>query len=94
VSKASEDLPDPDRPVMTTSWLRGRSTSMFLRLWVRAPRTRIIGGSSPTRPSAWPRYRPGPGSACGAALGSDGAGTAGGTFVDMGPDTAGGELAM
>src|SRR6476619_144333 len=41
VSKASEDLPDPDRPVMTTSWSRGRSTSIFFRLWTRAPRTAI-----------------------------------------------------
>src|SRR5579859_2907299 len=39
VSKASDDLPDPDRPVITTSWSRGRSTSIFLRLWTRAPRT-------------------------------------------------------
>src|SRR5688572_18727288 len=41
VSKASEDLPDPDSPVITTSWSRGRSTSMFLRLCTRAPRTEI-----------------------------------------------------
>jgi hypothetical protein len=41
VSKASEDLPDPERPVMTISFSRGRSTSMFLRLWVRAPRILI-----------------------------------------------------
>src|SRR5580704_13037051 len=41
VSNASDDLPDPDRPVMTTSLCRGMSTSMFLRLWTRAPRTAI-----------------------------------------------------
>src|ERR1700674_4584005 len=41
VSKTSDDLPDPDRPVMTTSRWRGMSTSMFLRLWTRAPRTEI-----------------------------------------------------
>src|SRR5688500_16417278 len=41
VSKASEDLPDPDSPVITTSWSRGSSTSMFLRLCSRAPRTMI-----------------------------------------------------
>src|SRR5215204_2893112 len=41
VSKASEDLPEPERPVMTTSLSRGMSTSMFLRLWTRAPRTAI-----------------------------------------------------
>src|SRR6478735_12538534 len=41
VSKASDDLPEPDSPVKTMSWLRGRSTSTFLRLWTRAPRTVI-----------------------------------------------------
>src|SRR5580765_5537289 len=41
VSKASEDLPEPDRPVITTSLSRGMSTSMFLRLCTRAPRTAI-----------------------------------------------------
>src|SRR6202035_2239669 len=41
VSNASDDLPDPDRPVITTSLCRGMSTSMFLRLWTRAPRTAI-----------------------------------------------------
>src|SRR4051812_34725343 len=46
VSKASEDLPEPDRPVNTTSWSRGISTSTFLRLCSRAPRiaiTRLSG---------------------------------------------------
>src|SRR6185312_16024287 len=38
VSKASDDLPEPDRPVNTTSWSRGMVTSMFLRLCSRAPR--------------------------------------------------------
>src|ERR1700760_1073042 len=41
VSKASEDFPEPDRPVNTTSLSRGISTSMFLRLCSRAPRMRI-----------------------------------------------------
>src|SRR5688572_4270181 len=41
VSKASEDLPDPDSPVITTRRSRGMSTSIFLRLWTRAPRTAI-----------------------------------------------------
>src|SRR5215472_5210333 len=41
VSKASEDLPDPDNPVITTRLSRGKSTSMFLRLCSRAPRIRI-----------------------------------------------------
>src|SRR5215472_12565948 len=41
VSNASEDLPEPDSPVITTRLSRGRSTSMFLRLCSRAPRIRI-----------------------------------------------------
>src|ERR1700758_4823618 len=41
VSKASEDLPDPESPVMTTRLSRGISTSTFLRLCSRAPRTEI-----------------------------------------------------
>src|SRR5581483_8074007 len=41
VSKASDDFPDPDSPVITTRLSRGRSTSIFLRLCSRAPRTRI-----------------------------------------------------
>src|SRR5690606_7580215 len=43
VSKASEDFPEPDKPVMTTSLSRGSATSMFLRLCSRAPRTWIFG---------------------------------------------------
>src|SRR5574341_780079 len=39
VSNAREDLPEPERPVMTVSVLRGISTLMFLRLCSRAPRT-------------------------------------------------------
>src|ERR1700712_4794151 len=38
VSNASDDLPEPDRPVNTTSLSRGISTSTFLRLCSRAPR--------------------------------------------------------
>src|ERR1700761_454544 len=45
VSNASDDLPEPDRPVMTISLSRGRSRSMFLRLCVRAPRMRIVSMS-------------------------------------------------
>src|SRR5437773_10963965 len=41
VSKASDDLPEPDRPVITTNLSRGMSTSMFRRLCTRAPRTAI-----------------------------------------------------
>jgi hypothetical protein len=39
VSKARLDFPEPERPVTTISRSRGISTSMFLRLWTRAPRT-------------------------------------------------------
>src|SRR5688500_48303 len=38
VSNASEDLPEPDKPVNTASLSRGISTSMFFRLCSRAPR--------------------------------------------------------
>src|SRR5438445_6635497 len=38
VSKASEDLPDPERPVKTTSLSRGMERVTFLRLCSRAPR--------------------------------------------------------
>src|SRR5918994_801668 len=39
VSKAREDLPEPDSPVITVKRSRGISTLMFLRLSWRAPRT-------------------------------------------------------
>src|SRR5206468_12529028 len=42
VSKARLDLPEPDRPVITTSRSRGISTSIFFRLCSRAPRTTIL----------------------------------------------------
>src|SRR3990172_1566122 len=42
VSKASEDLPEPEIPEMTTNWSRGISTVRFLRLWARAPTTTIF----------------------------------------------------
>src|SRR5436309_7550624 len=41
VSKARVDLPDPDKPVTTTSWSRGMSIERFLRLCSRAPRIRM-----------------------------------------------------
>src|SRR3990170_2396102 len=37
VSKASDDLPEPESPVITTSRSRGISRSIFLRLCSRAP---------------------------------------------------------
>ena len=39
VPNASDDLPEPDMPVNTTKASRGTSTSIFLRLFWRAPRT-------------------------------------------------------
>src|SRR6266850_5597805 len=41
VSKASDDLPEPESPVITTSWSRGISRSTFWRLCSRAPRMTI-----------------------------------------------------
>src|SRR5690606_41703991 len=50
VSKASDDLPDPDNPVKTTNLSRGMVTSIPFRLCTRAPRmtifSRAIGSSS------------------------------------------------
>src|SRR6478735_8035437 len=45
VSNARLLLPLPDRPVMTTSRSRGRSTSISRRLCSRAPRTEMMSGS-------------------------------------------------
>src|SRR5271167_540502 len=42
VSNAKEDLPEPDRPVITVSESRGTTTSTFLRLCSRAPRTWML----------------------------------------------------
>src|SRR3989338_3280139 len=42
VSKASVDLPDPERPVITVSLFRGMLTSIFLRLCILAPLTVIL----------------------------------------------------
>src|SRR6266581_20685 len=44
VSNASDDLPDPETPVMTVSRSWGISTEMFLRLFCRAPSMRRAGG--------------------------------------------------
>ena len=41
VSKASEDLPEPESPVITTSLSLGMVKSIFFRLWVRAPLTKM-----------------------------------------------------
>src|SRR5215208_5996015 len=50
VSKASDDLPEPDRPVMTTSESRGSSTVTSLRLCSRAPATTIDSWRDIRRP--------------------------------------------
>jgi hypothetical protein len=42
VSKAKEDLPEPESPVMTTSLFLGMSMFKFFKLWTRAPRTTIF----------------------------------------------------
>ena len=47
VSKASEDLPDPDSPVMTVRLFLGISTSTLRRLCSRAPRTLIFSMKVP-----------------------------------------------
>src|SRR3546814_7183234 len=60
---SSEDLPDPDRPVITVSLSRGRSSETFFRLCVRAPRMRMVsirGGLGPEkgeRDNIWVRHR-------------------------------------
>src|SRR5829696_9285386 len=50
VSNASDDLPEPDSPVMTTSASRGIATVTSLRLCSRAPET-TIWACRDTRPS-------------------------------------------
>src|SRR6185437_8358557 len=55
VSKASEDLPEPDSPVMTTSCSRGRSSETFFRLCSRAPRMEMNLEVILSVMSAWPR---------------------------------------
>ena len=42
VSKARDDLPDPDKPVITISLSLGRSRSTPVRLWARAPLITIL----------------------------------------------------
>src|SRR5690606_41033443 len=50
VSNASDDLPDPDKPVKTISLSRGNSRVRFLRLCSRAPRMRIVSVDTETPP--------------------------------------------
>src|SRR3954447_17229625 len=51
VSNASDDFPEPDRPVMTTSESRGSSTVTSLRLCSRAPATTMDSWRDITLPS-------------------------------------------
>src|SRR3989344_691890 len=46
VSNAKDDFPLPESPVKTIILLRGISTVMFFKLWVRAPFTIIFPTSS------------------------------------------------
>lgn len=46
MSKASDDFPEPDGPVITVTARRGMRTVRFLRLCCRAPRTMIASFTS------------------------------------------------
>src|SRR6266566_6354738 len=60
VSKASDDFPEPDSPVKTTSLSRGMVRSMSLRLCSRAPLITIsVGGMADRRISLPPWGRVG-----------------------------------
>src|SRR3954471_20279622 len=56
VSKASDDLPDPDRPVKTMSLSRGSSMLTFLRLCSRAPRTISVSDMGSGRLTGFPEF--------------------------------------
>src|SRR5919106_2641543 len=56
VSKASDDLPDPDRPVKTMSRSRGSSMLTFLRLCSRAPRTISDSDMGPGRLTGFAQF--------------------------------------
>src|SRR6185436_11745773 len=60
VSKASELLPLPDSPVITVSRSRGISTSTFLRLCSRAPRTIRLSSGIRSSYRRGPRHSTGP----------------------------------
>src|SRR6266851_7099563 len=53
VSKARDDFPEPLTPVTTVMASCGISTLIFLRLWTRAPRTRMDSCSGRTSVVAW-----------------------------------------
>src|SRR5947208_9050169 len=46
VSKASDDLPEPDSPVKTISFSRGSSRETFFRLCSRAPRITSVSDTA------------------------------------------------
>src|SRR5260221_5465468 len=50
VSKASDDLPLPETPVITTRLFFGIEIVTFFRLCSRAPRTTMASGSRPFTP--------------------------------------------
>src|SRR3990167_1529844 len=54
VSKARDDLPEPERPVKTIIELRGISTVIFFKLCVRAPLTIILSSCSFLDIQFWP----------------------------------------
>lgn len=62
MSKASDDLPEPDNPVITVNESRGISTSIFLRLCSRAPFMIIVSFSNGCikfeKLNSYIRYRP------------------------------------
>src|SRR5437868_14051774 len=53
VSKAREDLPDPDGPVTTMNARRGISRSKFLRLCCRAPLMTMLSFTNPIYIRGW-----------------------------------------
>ena len=53
MSKASDDFPDPDRPVITVRLSRGSARSIFLRLCSLAPVTRISLSIAQIKREGW-----------------------------------------
>src|SRR5438270_13431979 len=60
VSKASEDLPEPDTPVTTVSLSTGMEKETFFRLLTRAPRTMIASWPMSGNTRRGPRLTPWP----------------------------------
>ena len=53
MSKASDDLPEPESPVTTTRRFKGMFRSMFFRLFTRAPLMMICVGASGEEDVCW-----------------------------------------